>query len=267
MLLIAAVLALAIVVILFLPPVRSTLLARVSHRSLRVVSLAALGPEGVPLEKAPLWPIGDGLPTGNGRALFWMSRANPHGAQDECLLVRLPDCRVVAKTYGFSQVAWCGNEAVGVVVKEKLLYRLPLVRDLLARPADSFTITHWILDWRSGGMRPEGDDSFLTWQSILPEAHEFGRYTLECNYDPDVSPVTVSLAGKGGGNSRTVCTLPRCDGCPWMCVTGSDSAIVVLTHEADPNGPYFFDAYELTVSTGQLEKLPLESTDTTAAKP
>lgn len=294
----AATLVLATVILAFLPPVRSWLLDESSGAALKLVPLSDIGPDGEPLAGDLLIPVDDGYPTGDGRALFWLEDAGMPDDKREWLLLRLPDLRVMARARGFSRVGWLpGGKALGIVAREPAFGRLPV----LYRFVDPWNCSYWTLDWRSGGVTritltdlPKSDKPnistarFVTANGVqrhtfgdqdvsmpfVPEAHKVARGLLKSWRTWGGSTRTVVLTtdtrGAKGAKSTTVCSIDNpslLPGAIRICATGDDTAILV--DDADPEWVKPDDCcfYKLTVSTGQLEQIGLESTGTTDAHP
>lgn len=293
-LIVAAVLVLAAVIVAFLPPVRAWLL-KSSGANLKLVPMSEIGADGVPLADELLVLADDGYPTGDGRALFWLEDAGMPDDRREWLLLRLPDRRVVARAYGFSRVAWLpGGRALGIVAREPAFARTPL----LYKFVDPWNCSYWTLDWRSGGVMrigladlPNSDRPnistarFVTAHGVL--RHAFGDQDVSMPFVPEAHKVkggrlmswrtwggstrtVVLTTGAKGAKSTTVCSIENPSLLPaaiLICATGDDTAILV--DDCDPHWVIPGDCrfYKLTVSTGQLEPIGLESTDTTGAKP
>jgi len=289
MLLIAAALVLTAAVVSFLPPVRSWLLSRLAPSHARLVPLSGLGRDGVPLGTVWLRPDGDGYPAGDGKALFWVRCRAGGGDNLEWLLLRLPDRRVLARAYGFSSIRWlAGGKAFAVTAAVNPLSRLPV----LWRFVDHFTLGCWTLDWRNGGIRavdlrdiPASDRPVLhNWRCApgtanvgfgysgigvavppVPEAHQAGPYTLRSRFVPTYATL-IYLADLKGSDVKTLCRFGGTWGAASLCMTSADTAIALVPN--DPGArPYPCGVYRLTVSTGRLENIPLESTDAAAARP
>jgi len=281
MLVIAAMLALAAVVILFLPAVRSRLLPKPDMSALRVESLAELGSQGAPLAGELLVPSGDGYPTGDGRALFWLSLRGTATDGTEWLLLRLPDRRVLARAHGFHAVKWLvGGTALAVVASETPFCKWPV----LWRYVDHFRYECWTIDWRTGAVKPldladlpAGQrPAFLNTRVAptrgpvhwslgdatvamppVPEARHVGDQELLCDWNYETTTETFSLKGADPGTSRTLCTLPNCRyPVSAVCVADKDSAVFLVPVDLSP-GSNLCEAWWLTISTGQLERLPL----------
>jgi len=274
--------------ILLLPPTRSWLFTRRVDPALKLVSAADLRPDGVPLAGEVLYPMGVGYPTGDGGALFWLERLDGRAVRSEWDLLRLPDSRIVARAYGFTHVLWLpGGKALGIVARQTPIVRVPLVGDYV----DECVLRYWSLDWRSGaiaaadmrrmpaGERPVIVDSrkgpvavpaFVlgNWTCVqpppVPEACQVGERTIAFRRDglPNVGRLEVI----SDGQTRTkVCTFPD-DSFPVhaFCVTDRDTVMFLMNQ-----GPHHatMAAFKVTVSTGRMVEIPLESTAATAAKP
>lgn len=256
---------------LCIPSVRTWLTARPDRKPIRIESATALGPEGRPLadERVAFNVNGNGTPTRDGKALFWVTLSNTRGVK--WAVLRLPDCRVLATVEGLDQVFWVDTaQAAGARFCLRPWARWPLPDAW--RRYNVATVLCWTIDWHSGiarpvdvsslpdSTRPEPNvysvDGVPQIQLVTPAVHESvirKKKLLSFDYDPKVGQSFVETEDLETHLLTNICYIPALKHGGPFCWTGDDTAIVTTL---DPSADGRDEAFVLTLSTGKLEKIP-----------
>jgi len=250
----------------FVPSERTWLLTSPSKCPVSVESTATLGRNGAPLGPGLMSFGPDGVPTGDGHALFWIFHYTPAGKAYE--LLRLPDSRVICRVRGAGDVFWIDKtHALAAQVGFSSWSRLRIPVRWLGSLA--YIARYWSINWQDGGAeaveadtlpaesRPAVSGSYpaLTFYTPdVPEAATRDTRVLMWQQNPTTLTYSIVVRDKVTGHTAKICDLPAGQGPVAFCWTSDDKAIIGITNTI---APHETRAAVLTLSTGALEDISL----------